>query len=83
MCVFALSFSSARVVTIRLLVDWLDNSRDITNFLLHYLPENVKESALPMRLERLPASMAKARKEHGYPTRKLVVVGHSFGGCTS
>ena len=65
------------------LVDWLDNSRDIANFLLHYLPEHVEATVLPTRLERLPTSVTNAREEHGYRTRKLVVAGHSFGGCTS
>ncbi|KAH0831137.1 hypothetical protein J3R83DRAFT_13707 [Lanmaoa asiatica] len=65
------------------LVDWLDNSRDIANFLLHYLPEEVEARVLPTRLSRLPASVTKVRGEHGYCTRELVVVGHSFGGCTS
>ncbi|KIK99561.1 hypothetical protein PAXRUDRAFT_786681 [Paxillus rubicundulus Ve08.2h10] len=61
--------------------DWLDNSRDIANFLLNYLPEEVKSEALPTRLER--ESGSQARKERGYRTRKIVAVGHSFGGCTS
>lgn len=65
------------------LVDWLDNARDITNFLVHYLPEHVDETVLPARLQRLPVSVAKSREENGYRMRKLVVVGHSFGGCTS
>ena len=46
-------------MTIRL-VDWLDNTRDIANFMVHCLPEDMEETVLP-----------------------LVVVGHSFGGCTS
>ncbi|KAG6381845.1 alpha/beta-hydrolase [Boletus reticuloceps] len=63
--------------------DWLDNTRDIANFLLHYLPEHVDATVLPTRLPRLPASVTSVREERGYRTRKLVVVGHSFGGCTS
>ncbi|KAF8842804.1 alpha/beta-hydrolase [Paxillus ammoniavirescens] len=63
--------------------DWSDNSRDIANFLLNYLPEEVKTEALPIRLERVLESSSRARKEHGYRTRKIAVVGHSFGGCTS
>ncbi|KIJ63614.1 hypothetical protein HYDPIDRAFT_168423 [Hydnomerulius pinastri MD-312] len=63
--------------------DWMDNARDIANFLLSYLPEEVKSEVLPTRLERLPESVSEARKEHGYRSRKIVVVGHSFGGCTS
>ncbi|KAG6380138.1 Alpha/Beta hydrolase protein [Boletus reticuloceps] len=63
--------------------DWLDNTRDIANFLLHHLPEHVDATVLPTRLPRLPASVTSVREERGYRTRKLVVVGHSFGGCTS
>ncbi|KAF9224817.1 alpha/beta-hydrolase [Gyrodon lividus] len=63
--------------------DWSDNSRDIVNFLLSYLPDDVKTEALPTRLACLPESTSVARKEYGYRTRKIVVVGHSFGGCTS
>lgn len=81
MCVFVFIYLG-HGMTIRL-DDWLDNTRDITQFLVHYLPENVEETALPTRLERVSASVTKAREEHGYRTRKLVVVGHSFGGCTS
>ncbi|KAF9239419.1 Alpha/beta hydrolase family-domain-containing protein [Melanogaster broomeanus] len=63
--------------------DWSDDVRDIAHFLLSYLPEDPATEALPARLERLPESTSEARKEHRYRTRKMVVVGHSFGGCTS
>jgi hypothetical protein len=65
------------------LVDWLDNARDIANFMVHYLPEDVDATVLPIRLPRLPASVTRVREERGFHTRRLVVVGHSFGGCTS
>ncbi|KAF9238983.1 hypothetical protein BU15DRAFT_62249 [Melanogaster broomeanus] len=63
--------------------DWWDDARDIAHFLLSYLPEDLETKALPVRLKRLPESTSEARKEHGYRTRKMVVVGHCFGGCTS
>ncbi|KAF9230207.1 alpha/beta-hydrolase [Melanogaster broomeanus] len=63
--------------------DWSDDARDIAHFLLSYLPEDLDPEALPARLERLPESTSEARKEHGYRTRKVVVAGHCFGGCTS
>ncbi|KAF9238984.1 Alpha/Beta hydrolase protein [Melanogaster broomeanus] len=63
--------------------DWWDDARDIAHFLLSYLPEDPETEALPAHLERLPESISEARKEHGYRTRKMVVVGHCFGGCTS
>ncbi|KIJ69855.1 hypothetical protein HYDPIDRAFT_104488 [Hydnomerulius pinastri MD-312] len=63
--------------------DWMDAARDIANFLLSYLPDNAHGDALPTRLERLPESVNETRKAHGFRTRKIVLVGHSFGGCTS
>ncbi|KAF9239420.1 Alpha/Beta hydrolase protein [Melanogaster broomeanus] len=63
--------------------DWTDDVRDIAHFLLSYLPEDPETEAWPARLKRLPESTSEARKEHGYRTRKMVMVGHSFGGCTS
>ncbi|KAF9244890.1 Alpha/Beta hydrolase protein [Melanogaster broomeanus] len=63
--------------------DWSDDVRDIAHFLLSYLPEDPEAEVLPIRLERLPESTSEGRKGHGYRMRKVVVVGHSFGGCTS
>lgn len=79
----ALAFRLRRHGMTICLVDWLDNSRDIANFLMHYLPEDVDVTVLPTRLPRLPTSVTRLREERGYRMRKLVVVGHSFGGCTS
>ncbi|KAG1900154.1 Alpha/Beta hydrolase protein [Suillus fuscotomentosus] len=36
--------------------DWTDNARDITNFLINYMPEEA-ETPLPIQLHRLPASI--------------------------
>ncbi|KAH7882978.1 Alpha/beta hydrolase family-domain-containing protein [Phlebopus sp. FC_14] len=63
--------------------DWMDNARDIANFLLNYLPEQVSPVPLPTRLERLPQPTSNVRKEQGYHTRKVVVIAHSFGGCSA
>ncbi|KAL4076721.1 Alpha/Beta hydrolase protein [Scleroderma yunnanense] len=63
--------------------DWQDNARDIANFLLNYLPDDTTLASLPTRLDRVPESTSNARKERGYSKRRLVVVGHSFGGTTS
>lgn len=64
-------------------VDWQDNSRDILNFLINYLPTIATDSLLPTHLPSLSSSEAESRKYNGYKHRELVVVGHSFGGCTS
>ncbi|KAG1819131.1 Alpha/Beta hydrolase protein [Suillus subaureus] len=61
--------------------DWTDNARDITNFLINYMPEKVDISVLPIQLRRLPASISEARQKSGFSSRTLVVAGHSFGGC--
>ncbi|KAI6142773.1 hypothetical protein BKA82DRAFT_3984617, partial [Pisolithus tinctorius] len=60
--------------------DWHDNARDIANFLLNYLPEEATPASLLTCLARVPEATSDARKELGYHCRRLVVVGHSFGG---
>ncbi|KAG1733289.1 Alpha/beta hydrolase family-domain-containing protein [Suillus lakei] len=62
--------------------DWTDNARDIANFLINYMPEEVETSALPIHLHQLPASIGESRQKSGFSSRTLVVVGHSFGGCS-
>ncbi|KAF9230424.1 Alpha/Beta hydrolase protein [Melanogaster broomeanus] len=64
----------------------MNYGRDNNLFLIRFLTItdwDPATEALPARLERLPESTSEVRKEHGYRTRKMVVVGHSFGGCTS
>ncbi|KAG0703530.1 hypothetical protein DFH29DRAFT_915901 [Suillus ampliporus] len=62
--------------------DWTDNARDIANFLINYMPEEVETPALPIQLHRLPASIGESRQKGGFSSRTLVVAGHSFGGCS-
>ncbi|KAI0717896.1 alpha/beta-hydrolase [Cerioporus squamosus] len=64
------------------LYDWRDNSRDILHFLQYYLPTAVSPDALPTALPRLDDHEAETRRTHGLQSRKVVYVGHSFGGCT-
>lgn len=65
-------------------VDWADNSRDILNFLINYLPEAEASgcSDLPVQLERISESTSQIRTKQGFADRKLVCVGHSFGGAS-
>ena len=63
-------------------VDWQDNSRDILQFLLHYLPERASTHDLPVHLPALPAHIVQARRAHGFASRTLVGVAHSLGGTT-
>ncbi|KAI0827409.1 Alpha/Beta hydrolase protein [Trametes gibbosa] len=64
------------------LFDWRDNTRDILNFLWHYLPPTVAPDTLPTHLARLSEVEVDARRAHGLQSRNMVYVGHSFGGCS-
>ncbi|KAG1728505.1 Alpha/beta hydrolase family-domain-containing protein [Suillus paluster] len=62
--------------------DWTDNARDIANFLINYMPEDVETSTLPIQLPRLHASIGESRQKNGFSSRTVVAAGHSFGGCS-
>lgn len=73
------------------LVDWMENTRDIVNFLLYYLPPTAQASGdpghaaeLPLYLPRLPDSVAEYRRQHGFDggeggSRQIIGLGHSAG----
>jgi hypothetical protein len=68
--------------------DWSDNSRDMIQFLLYFLPspsqsESYFSKPLPTHLPLQPSPTALARMARGFKEegRELVAVGHSFGGC--
>ncbi|KZP03357.1 hypothetical protein FIBSPDRAFT_923550 [Athelia psychrophila] len=63
--------------------DWMDNARDIMNFLVNYLPTAATQAALPVHLPRIPSAEAETRRTSGHAKRTLAVVGHSYGGCSS
>ncbi|KZP30752.1 hypothetical protein FIBSPDRAFT_850200 [Athelia psychrophila] len=63
--------------------DWMDNARDIMNFLVNYLPTAATQAVLPVHLPRVPSAEAEIRQMSGYAERTMVVVGHSYGGCSS
>ncbi|KAG0704938.1 hypothetical protein DFH29DRAFT_801063 [Suillus ampliporus] len=42
-------------------IDWTDNAREIADFLINYMPEEVEISALSIQLHRLHASIGKSR----------------------
>lgn len=66
------------------LVDWADNGRDILNFFINFLPENTASasSELPVHLERVPELISQRRLKQGFVDRKVVHIGHSFGGAS-
>ncbi|KAH9918662.1 Alpha/beta hydrolase family-domain-containing protein [Fomitopsis serialis] len=53
--------------------DWQDQTRDIHNFVLHYLPTHCSAASLPLHLEYI-----EARPEQ----RPIIGIGHSYGGTT-
>ncbi|KAL0946116.1 hypothetical protein HGRIS_012381 [Hohenbuehelia grisea] len=63
--------------------DWTDNARDISNFLLYFLPTKTTAASLPLHLPRIPDEETQERLDRGFRGRTFVAVGHSFGGCTS
>jgi len=64
--------------------EWLDNGRDIINFLTYYLPDTIGYSGdqLPTHLPLIPQEVSELREKEGLTNRTLVAIGHSFGGCT-
>ncbi|KAF8697674.1 hypothetical protein AX14_001307 [Amanita brunnescens Koide BX004] len=64
--------------------DWIDNSRDIINFLTYFIPAHTfPGKALPTHLPRIASAESDKRAVYGIWTRTIVGVGHSFGGCTT
>jgi pimeloyl-ACP methyl ester carboxylesterase len=62
--------------------DWADNSRDMLNFLLHYLPDAPMPD-LPLHLSPVSSSITATRRVSGFTDRTLIGVGHSLGGVTT
>ncbi|KAF8632402.1 hypothetical protein AX17_004843 [Amanita inopinata Kibby_2008] len=67
------------------LYDWIDNTRDILNFFTFYIPSSPSPSTttLPTHLTRVSDAEAAERQKRGLPARKIIAIGHSYGGCTS
>ena len=63
--------------------DWIDGARDVANFLLHFLPPTSISTVLPVHLQQVSAEETSLRIQKGFKDRKLVTVGHSYGGCIS
>lgn len=62
--------------------DWSDDTRDILNFLVQYLPSEAHPDELPTHLPRVSEHESESRRTGGYYSRTLVGVGQSFGGAT-
>ncbi|KAI0634240.1 Alpha/Beta hydrolase protein [Trametes polyzona] len=65
------------------LFDWRDNTRDILNFLWHYLPTSASQVVLPTHLPRVSEAETQARLAKGLQGRNIVYVAHSFGACST
>ncbi|EIN14493.1 hypothetical protein PUNSTDRAFT_41688 [Punctularia strigosozonata HHB-11173 SS5] len=63
--------------------DWADNSRDILNFLINYMPSAGSDESLPTHLNPVEPSVSAFRAKSGFSDRTLVAIGHSYGGTTS
>ncbi|KAH8824914.1 Alpha/beta hydrolase family-domain-containing protein [Flagelloscypha sp. PMI_526] len=62
---------------------WTDDSRDLVQFLTHFLPAQYSNSELPVVLPPVHPSERHDRMIHGLPSsRRVVAIGHSFSGCT-
>ena len=63
---------------------WLDNSRDIINFLIYYLPDTIgyPGDGLSTHLPLMSQDISGARGKDGLTNRTIVAIGHSFGGCS-
>ncbi|CDO75003.1 hypothetical protein BN946_scf184965.g5 [Trametes cinnabarina] len=62
-------------------VDSAEYARDLTNFLLYYLPRSAAYDPL-VNLPRLPEGEALLRMRKGVKGRTIVGVGHSVGACS-
>lgn len=85
LCEDSLQVNCYRLTPATLGIDeWLDNSRDIINFLTYYLPDTIGHSGdgLPTHLPLIPQEISEMRERGGLTNRTLVAIGHSFGGCT-
>ncbi|CAE6374072.1 unnamed protein product [Rhizoctonia solani] len=60
---------------------WSDHARDILNFLGNYLPDRTQNGVLQWNLERISNQNSRERLERGFEDRKVLGIGHSFGGC--
>lgn len=65
--------------------NWEDDTRDLMEFVKHYLPRKISRNPLPDDLSsiRLDEAEAVTRVRNGFSSRKIVLVGHSYGGCVS
>ncbi len=65
------------------LVDGRDSARDITNFLLHFMPTSATDTPLPTHLPRVSPAETASRIKNGFTQRTFIAIGHSFSGRTS
>jgi len=63
------------------LFDWADNGRDILNFLHYFIPSRVTDTPLPTHLQRVSPEETHFRQTQGFNRRRILGVGHSYGGC--
>ncbi|CAE6436645.1 unnamed protein product [Rhizoctonia solani] len=64
------------------LYEWSDHARDLLNFLINFLPESIEPGQIESNLPQVPNQSALRRRERGFADRRIIGIGHSFGGCT-
>lgn len=62
------------------LVNWADNTRDVLNLLINFMPELPGE-ILNTHLPAISVDISKRRQISGFPHRKILGLGHSLGGA--
>ncbi|GAB1527451.1 hypothetical protein RhiTH_010626 [Rhizoctonia solani] len=60
---------------------WSDHAQDILNFLGNYLPDRTQNGVLQWNLKQISNQNSWERLERGFEDRKVLGIGHSFGGC--
>ena len=81
---FTIRFAFLTLFPCDIPADWLDNTRDVLNFVENYLPTGEYDASaapLPTHIQRVPPSIARSRVQDGFQDRRLVGLGHSAGGC--
>lgn len=64
------------------IADRSDYGRDLANFLINHLPQGPDAFGkdLPRILARLPDDVSSTRVKNGFTDRRIIGMGHSFGG---
>ncbi|KAF5392256.1 hypothetical protein D9757_001512 [Collybiopsis confluens] len=65
---------------LKYLSNWSDLTNDLLHFFLHYMPSRITSDQLPVHLPRVSSFEYENRVKHGFAERRIIVIGHSYGG---